>query len=81
MDPVLINTNEIYLRTHNTQTVVPTTLTISPDYTTVTLTPTAPLAASTIYDIYYYPNPWWLTDIAGNSSTNNYGILSTFTTP
>ncbi|MGA3081558.1 MAG: LamG-like jellyroll fold domain-containing protein, partial [Terracidiphilus sp.] len=80
MDPVLINTNEIYLRTHNTSTTVPTTLTISPDYMTVTLTPITPLAESTIYDIYYYPNPWWLTDIAGNNSTTNYGILSTFTT-
>jgi hypothetical protein len=80
MDPVLINTNEIYLRTHNTQTTVPTTFTISADYKTVTLTPIAPLAESTIYDIYYYANPWWLTDIAGNVSTTNYGVLSTFTT-
>lgn len=80
MDPVLINTNEIYLRTHNTQTVVPSTISISSDYKTVTLTPISPLAQSTIYDIYYYPNPWWLTDIAGNNSTANYGILSTFTT-
>jgi hypothetical protein len=60
--------------------VVPTTASISADYKTITLTPTAPLAESTIYDIYYYPNPWWLTDIAGNNSTTNYGILSTFTT-
>jgi hypothetical protein len=80
MDPVLINTNEIYLRTHNTSTTIPTTFTISPDYMTVTLTPITPLAESTIYDIYYYPNPWWLTDIAGNAATTNYGILSTFTT-
>jgi hypothetical protein len=80
MDPVLINTNEIYLRTHNTSTTIPTTFTISPDYKTVTLTPITPLTQSTIYDIYYYPNPWWLTDIAGNNSTTNYGILATFTT-
>jgi hypothetical protein len=46
----------------------------------VTLTPLSPLAESTIYDIYYYPNPWWLTDIAGNNATTNYGILATFTT-
>ncbi len=52
----------------------------SRDYTTMTLTPTTPLAESTIYDIYYYPNPWWLTDIAGNNSTTNYGVLATFTT-
>jgi hypothetical protein len=80
MDPVLVNTNEIYIRTHNTQAVVPATASISADYKTITMTPTAPLADSTIYDIYYYPNPWWLTDIAGNNSTTNYGILSTFTT-
>jgi hypothetical protein len=80
MDPVLISSNQIYLRTHNTQTTIPTTITISADYKTVTLTPTAPLAESTIYDIYYYPNNWWLEDIAGNNSTTNYGILSTFTT-
>jgi len=80
MDPVLINTNEIYLRTHNTQTVVPSTFSISSDWKTVTIIPTVPLADSTIYDIYYYPNPWWLTDIAGNNSTSNYGILATFTT-
>ncbi|MGB6744794.1 MAG: Ig-like domain-containing protein [Terracidiphilus sp.] len=80
MDPVLVNSNEVYLRTHNTQTVVPATVSISADYKTITITPTAPLADSTIYDIYYYPNPWWLTDIAGNNSTTNYGILATFTT-
>jgi hypothetical protein len=80
LDPVLVNSNEIYIRTHNTQTVVPAIVSISADLKTITITPTAPLAESTIYDIYYYPNPWWLTDIAGNNSTSNYGILSTFTT-
>jgi len=82
MDPVLINSNEVYLRTHNTATTVPGTVTFaySAGTTIITITPTAPLAESTIYDIYYYPNPWWLTDIAGNNATSTYGILSTFTT-
>ncbi|MGA9977890.1 MAG: Ig-like domain-containing protein [Candidatus Sulfotelmatobacter sp.] len=82
LDPVLLNTNTIYPRLHNTQAVVPSTLSFaySSGTTIVTLTPLSPLAESTIYDIYYYPNPWWLTDIAGNNATTNYGILATFTT-
>jgi hypothetical protein len=82
LDPVLLNTNVIYPRLHNTQTPVPSTLSFaySSGTTIVTLTPLSPLAESTIYDIYYYPNPWWLTDIAGNNATTNYGILATFTT-
>ncbi len=79
MDPVLISGNDIYLQLHNTATLVPTTLAISPDYTTVTLTPTAPLAEDTIYDLVYWPNNWYLTDIAGNTA-NDYGVVSTFTT-
>ena len=35
MDPVLINTSKIYLRTHNTHTIVPITLSFSADYKTV----------------------------------------------
>jgi hypothetical protein len=79
MDPVLISSSQVYLRTHNTQTTIPTTLSISADYKTVTLTPTVPLSASTIYDVMYYPNNWYLYDIAGNPATD-YGIQSTFTT-
>jgi hypothetical protein len=80
LDPVLVNSNEIYLRTHNTQTLVPGSVSLSADYKTITITPNSPLADSTIYDIYYYPNPWWLTDVAGNNSSTDYGILATFTT-
>jgi hypothetical protein len=81
MNPVLITSSQIYLRTHNTQTTVPTTLAISTvgGVTVVTLTPTAPLAESTIYDIVYWPNNWYLYDIAGNSE-GNYGVETTFTT-
>jgi hypothetical protein len=79
MDPILFTSSQIYLRTHNTQTTVPTTLTLSSDYTTVTLTPMTPLAESTIYDLIYNPNPWYLYDIAGNPSYS-YGTESTFTT-
>jgi methionine-rich copper-binding protein CopC len=85
LDPVLINTNEVYLRTHNTQTYVPATIGISSSATpsvgtTITLTPITPLLDTTIYDIYYYANPWWMTDIAGNGAYENTGILTTFTT-
>jgi hypothetical protein len=82
LDPVLINSNEVYLRLHNTSAIVPGTVTFaySGGNTIITITPTTPLADATIYDIYYYPNPWWLTDIAGNNATNNYGVLATFTT-
>jgi hypothetical protein len=84
--PILINTNEIYLREHNdTSVVVPATISVSTSATpatptTVTITPTVPLLDSTIYDIYYYPNPWWLTNISGIAATNTYGVLATFTT-
>jgi hypothetical protein len=79
MDPVLIDTNHIYLRTHNTQTAVPTTLTFSANYKTVYLTPTAPLTAGTIYDIVTASPNWYLYDIAGNYFYNT-GVVTTFTT-
>ncbi len=84
MNPALITSSQIYLRTHNTQTLVPTTLSISSSSTattptTVTLTPTSPLAPSTIYDLVYWPNNWYLYDVAGNYEPY-YGIETTFTT-
>jgi hypothetical protein len=84
LDPVLITSSQFYLRTHNTQTTVPTTISISSSATpsvatTITLTPVTPLADSTIYDIVYWPNNWWPTDIAGNN-LSNYGVEATFTT-
>jgi len=78
MDPILIDENHIYLRTHNTQTLVPATLTISPDNKTVTLIPTAPLAPATIYDLFTTSPTWYLYDIAGNPYYNT-GVISTFT--
>ncbi len=88
MDPVLIGSNNVYLQLHNTQTVVPTTISFSPDYVTVTLTPVTPLTESTIYDLVVYGNNWWPYDIAGNQfstggyvSWNNGYVFSTFTTP
>jgi len=87
IDPVLLNTSNVYLQTHNTQTNVPTTLSLSSDYKTVTLTPLVPLAESTIYDIAIYGNNFWPYDIAGNNfsttgyvSYNNGYVFSTFTT-
>ncbi|MGH9605831.1 MAG: Ig-like domain-containing protein [Terracidiphilus sp.] len=80
MDPALIDGNHIYLRTHNTQTLVPTTFTISADLKTVTLTPvTEPLGAVTIYDVVTNTPNWYLTDISGNAYTST-GVVSTFTT-
>ena len=82
MNPVLITSSQIYLRLHNqTSVVVPSTLAISSvgGVTVVTLTPTTPLAESTIYDLVYWPNSWWLYDIAGNQE-NQYGVETTFTT-
>ena len=81
MNAVLITSSQIYLRTHNTQTTVPTTLAVTTvgGATVVTVTPVSPLAESTIYDLVYWPNNWYLYDIAGNAD-GNYGIQSTFTT-
>jgi hypothetical protein len=84
LNPVLITSSQFYLRTSNTQTTIPTTISISSSAnptipTTVTLTPVTPLAESTKYDIVYWPNNWSPTDIAGNS-LSNYGVESTFTT-
>ncbi|MGA3371748.1 MAG: Ig-like domain-containing protein [Terracidiphilus sp.] len=81
MNPVLITSSQIYLRTHNTQTTVPTTLSAATvgGVTVVTLTPTTPLTESTIYDLVYWPNNWYLYDIAGNYDYQ-YGVESTFTT-
>ncbi len=82
MNPALITPSQVYLRLHNTGTTVPGTVAFaySAGNTIITITPVTPLADATIYDIYYYPNQWWLTDIAGNNATNTYGILATFTT-
>jgi hypothetical protein len=81
MNPALITSSQIYLRTHNTQTTVPTTLAISTvgGVTVVTLTPVSPLAESTIYDLVYWPNNWYLYDVAGNYESQ-YGVETTFTT-
>ncbi|WP_263376654.1 Ig-like domain-containing protein [Granulicella aggregans] len=79
MDPVLIDGSHIYLQVHNTQTLVPATLKLSPDYATVYLAPSSPLAAATIYDL-VTENPYWnLTDIAGNNYSAQ-GVVATFTT-
>lgn len=89
MDPVLFDSNHVYLQSHNTQTIVPTTFALSyvSGVTVVTLTPTVPLAESTIYDVVIGTPNWNLFDIAGNSfsatgyiSYNNGYVFSTFTT-
>jgi hypothetical protein len=87
IDPVLINNSNVYLQTHNTHTNVPVTISFSADYKTVILTPTAPLAELTIYDLVIYGNNFWPYDIAGNSlnvinyvTYNNGYVYSEFTT-
>jgi hypothetical protein len=79
MDPVLFDGAHVELLNHNTQAVIPTTFTFSPDYTSVSLTPTAPLTASTIYDLKVNIVNWYLTDFAGNN-LNVGSAVSTFTT-
>ncbi|MGB0063168.1 MAG: Ig-like domain-containing protein, partial [Terracidiphilus sp.] len=79
INPVTVNPSNVYLRLHNnTSVTVPATVSISADYKTVTVTPTAPLQPSTIYDLLYYPNNFYLYDIAGNYD-GNYAVFSTFT--
>jgi hypothetical protein len=79
MDPVLFDSSHVLLLSHNTQTVVPTTFTFSPDFTSVILTPTSPLSSSTIYDLKVNIVNWYLTDFAGNN-LNVGSAVSTFTT-
>jgi hypothetical protein len=78
MNPVLIQGAQVYLRDHNLNTVIPTTISFNSTYTVVTLTPTSPLTASTIYDIVETPSTWYLEDWAGNNLGNV--VTSTFTT-
>ena len=89
MNPALIDTNHILLETANTQTVVPTTIALSvvAGQTVVTLTPTVPLAESTIYVVGVSTPYWDLYDQAGNSwSASGYiggyniYVFSVFTT-
>ena len=85
MNPTFITPSQVYLRLHNTQVTVPATVSISASATaatptTVTVIPSAPLQPSTLYDLLYYPNNWWLYDVAGNIDQNSYGVVSTFTT-
>jgi hypothetical protein len=87
MNPTLITPGGFYLRTHNTQVTVPATVSISNNYQTITITPTAPLTPSTIYDLLVSSSPFTLYDIAGNgfsfggyvSYSSGY-VFSTFTT-
>ena len=88
IDPVLINTSNVYLQNHNTKSIVPVTLSFSADYKTTYLSPTTPLDQGTIYDLVIYGNNFWPYDIAGNSFNsspnylgyNNGYVYSTFTT-
>jgi hypothetical protein len=81
MNPVLIDTSHIFLRTHNTQATIPATLAMSPDYATATLTPAAALDQNTIYDLVVNNPNWCMTDVAANNLNNcSWYVVSTFTT-
>jgi hypothetical protein len=75
INPVSAAFNGVRLRLHNTQALVPFTLSFSADYRTVTITPNSALTAATFYDIYILN----VTDQAGNIILNN-GVVSSFTT-
>ena len=79
MNPVLFDSSHVELLNHNTQALIPTTFTFSPDYMSVLLTPTAPLTAATIYDLKVNIVNWYLYDFAGNN-LNVGSAVSTFTT-
>jgi hypothetical protein len=79
MSPLLFDNNHAYLRNHNTLATISTTYTISSDYKTISLTPTVPLAAATIYDLYTASPTWYIFDIAGNVYYNQ-SVVATFTT-
>ena len=81
MDPVLIDSNHIYLKNNNTGAVIPTTLSFSNNYTTVNLTlpPNVSLAEDTIYDIYVSDPSWCLYNISGEYSCWNQTVAQ-FTT-
>ncbi len=78
MNPILIQGAQFYLRNHNTNAVIPTTISFNSTYTSATLTPTSPLTSSTIYDIVETPSTWYIEDWAGNSDYST--SIATFTT-
>jgi hypothetical protein len=91
MNSTLFDASHVYLQTHNSPTVIPTTNVLSTNgsgQTVVTLTPTSTLAESTIYDVVVnQPEGWDLYDIAGNyfsftgyATYNNGYVFSEFTT-
>jgi hypothetical protein len=79
MDPLTFDTVLGYatLQLNSTNAVVPTTVSFSADFRTVTLTPSSPLSAgSTTYKVVVRSN--LVTDMAGNLF--GPGLTSTFTT-
>jgi Bacterial Ig-like domain len=81
IDPVRVlsqfggSNSGVYLRLTSTSVVVPSTLSFSADFRTVTITPTAPLAGATQYQIVASQ----IYDVAANNSS--FGLLTSgFTT-
>ena len=72
----LTTVGNIYLVTYSTGVAVPGTLSLSADALTATFTPTAPLAATTVY----YQVVKNVTDEAGNAITNSNFNNTIFTT-
>jgi hypothetical protein len=67
--------SSVTLRLTNTGEVVPASVSFSPDYRTVILTPLSPLVAATRYTV---STGFDLTDLAGNHL--RFGMSSAFTT-
>jgi hypothetical protein len=80
MDPLTFDTvvKHAALVLVGTQTIVPTTVSFSADFKTVTLTPSAQLAATTSYDVVVNFGFGTVTDMAGN--TYNGSFRTSFTT-
>jgi hypothetical protein len=69
--------SQIYLSLGGSNTAVPATLSYSPDYMTVTVTPNAPLSSGTQYSLYVGGSN--ITDQAGYGLRNGV-ITNNFTT-
>jgi hypothetical protein len=69
MDPLTfdISQGNAVLKLTSTGAVVSTAVSFSPDYKTVTLTPSVNLTSATSYTIYVYGYSGDITDVAGNS--------------
>jgi len=80
MDPLTFDTvvKHAALELTSTQAIIPTTVSFSPDFKTVTLTPSSQLDATTSYDVVVNFGFGTVTDMAGNSYNGSF--RTSFTT-